>query len=78
MPRSGDGEREALGGLDVDEQGAVAGRERRSGELLALAPGDAVEGDVEQPAVGGEAAEVVVVAAVLAQDQRAPSTGDTK
>src|SRR6478735_1231208 len=66
-PGPPDRERDAEGGLDVDEQGVARGAERRSGEFLGesdrvqrwVAP-QLVQGDIEQRAVRVETADVVL------------------
>ena len=67
-------------GLDVDEERAAVGAERRAGELVAEAVGagvadEPVERDVEDLAAAGQAADVVVLGVVLAQDQRPAPAG---
>src|ERR1700754_3098888 len=71
LPRPPDRERQAGAGLDVHEQHLAVGRERRAGELLALAPSDRVEREVEDLAVGRDAAQQVLRRPVLTQQRRA-------
>src|SRR5690606_4511739 len=74
LPRSPDGDGAALFGLDVHVQGVTAGPERGAGELGARVAGDGFEAaEVEDLAVSGEPAQVVVAVAVLAEHERAPA-----
>src|SRR5680860_798480 len=76
LPGTPDREGHPLAGLDVHEQGPAIRAERGSGELV---PGPVVvglaaktvQGDVPELAIFRQSAQVVVVAVVLAEHQRA-------